>query len=332
MGEMMKNLITGGAGFIGSHLAEYLLNQGEEVIILDNLSTGNFDNIRHLVAKKGFKHYIGKVEDKSLIEKIIESVDRIYHLAASVGVQLIVEDPVRTIENNINATQTVLEHAVTYGRPVLFASTSEVYGKSDRIPFSEDDEVVYGPTSRFRWSYAMSKAVDEFLFLAYHRQKGLPGVIVRLFNTVGPRQTGRYGMVLPRFVKQALTGEPITVYGTGQQTRCFEHVLDVVPALHDLMKCARAQGLVVNIGNDQDIAIGELAEKVRSAVNPQAEIVKLPYEKVYGDNFEDMNARVPDLRRAKELINYQSVRSLDVIINDVHKYYLGEWKPDRQAY
>jgi UDP-glucose 4-epimerase len=324
----MKNLITGGAGFIGSHLTEYLLSRGEEAIILDDLSTGSFDNIRHLVGRKGFRYYIGKVEDERLLERIIESVDRIYHLAASVGVQLIVEDPVRTIENNINATQTVLEHAVTYGRSVLVASTSEVYGKSVRIPFSEDDEVVYGPTSRFRWSYAVSKAVDEFLFLAYHRQKGLPGVIVRLFNTVGPRQTGRYGMVLPRFVKQALTGEPITVYGTGQQTRCFGHVLDVVPALHDLMKCSKAQGLVVNIGSDREIAISKLAEKVRSAVNPRAKIVTLPYERVYGDSFEDMNARMPDLRRANDLINYQPVRSLDVIINDVHQHYLGKWRPN----
>jgi UDP-glucose 4-epimerase len=324
----MKNLITGGAGFIGSHLADYLLKEGEEVVILDDLSTGSFENIKHNIENRKFKYYIGKVEDRRLFERIIESVDRIYHLAAAVGVQLIVEDPVRTIENNINSTQVVLEHAVTYGKPVLVASTSEVYGRSDKLPFSEDDEVVYGPTSRFRWSYAISKAVDEFLFLAYNRQKGLPGVVVRLFNTVGPRQTGRYGMVLPRFVKQALTGEPITVYGSGEQTRCFGHVLDIVPALRNLMKTKKAQGLVVNIGNDEEISINELAEKVRKRVNPKVEIVRLPYETVMGKNFEDMDARRPDLTRVRNLTHYSPTRNLDTIIEDVHKYFQGEWKPE----
>jgi UDP-glucose 4-epimerase len=324
----MKNLITGGAGFIGSHLAEHLLKQGEEVSILDDLSTGRFDNIRHLVEKKGFRYFIGKVEDRRLLERLIENADRIYHLAAAVGVQLIVDDPVRTIENNINTTQTVLEEAVTYGKPVLLASTSEVYGKSENLPFSEENEVVYGPTSRFRWSYAISKAVDEFLFLAYHRQKGLPGLIVRLFNTVGPRQTGRYGMVLPRFIKQALNGEPITVYGNGEQKRCFAHVQDIVPALHDLMKCKQAQGMVVNLGNDEEISINELARKVQTAIDPEAEIIRLPYEKVHGKNFEDMKARQPDLNRAKKLINYNPSRSLDAIIEDVCSFYKGEWDPD----
>jgi UDP-glucose 4-epimerase len=324
----MRNLVTGGAGFIGSHLCEHLLRQGDEVIVLDDLSTGRFDNIRHLVGRNGFKYYIGKVEDRRLLERIIEKVDRIYHLAAAVGVQLIVDDPVRTIENNINSTQTVLEHAVTYGKPVLLASTSEVYGKSEKLPFSEDNEVVYGPTSRFRWSYAISKVVDEFLFLAYNRQKGLPGVIVRLFNTVGPRQTGRYGMVLPRFVKQALTGEAITVYGTGDQKRCFAHVLDVVPALHALMKNKTAQGLVVNIGNDEEISINQLASKIKNMLNPDAKIIKLPYEKVHGENFEDMHARQPSLRRASELIGYRPTRSLDTIIDDVCKFYRGAWQPE----
>jgi UDP-glucose 4-epimerase len=324
----MNNLITGGAGFIGSHLSEYLLKQGEEVVILDDLSTGRFDNIRHLVEKKGFKYYIGKVEDRRLLERIIEKVDRVYHLAATVGVQLIVDNPVHTIENNINTTQTVLEEAVKYGKSVLLASTSEIYGKSEKLPFSEDSEVIYGPTSRFRWSYAISKAVDEFLFLAYHRQKGLPGVIVRLFNTVGPRQTGRYGMVLPRFVKQALSVEPITVYGTGEQRRCFAHVLDVVPALHDLMKSKQAQGKVVNIGNDYEISINALAEKVREQVNAKAEIIHLAYEKVHGKNFEDMIARKPDLTRAKELIDYNPTMSLETIINDVYRFYMGQWQPE----
>ncbi len=324
----MRNLITGGAGFIGSHLSDYLLKAGEEVVILDDLSTGSFENIRHLVENKNFTYYIGKVEDRRLFERIIESVDRIYHLAAAVGVQLIVEDPVRTIENNINSTQVVLEHAVTYGKPVLVASTSEVYGRSDKLPFSEESEVVYGPTSRFRWSYAISKAVDEFLFLAYNRQKGLPGVIVRLFNTVGPRQTGRYGMVIPRFVKQALTGEPITVYGSGEQTRCFGHVLDVVPGLHKLMNTKKAHGLVVNVGNDQEISINELAEKVRQKINSKVEIVRLPYGEVLGKNFEDMDARRPDLSRVRELIDYNPTRTLDDIIEDVLRYYKEKWKPE----
>jgi UDP-glucose 4-epimerase len=324
----MKNLITGGAGFIGSHLADHLMKEGEEVVIMDDLSTGRFDNIRHLVEKRGFTYYIGKVEDRRLLEKIVENVDRIYHLAASVGVQLILDDPVHTIENNIFTTQTVLEEAVKYGKSVLLASTSELYGKSEKLPFSEDSEVVYGPTRLFRWSYAISKAVDEFLLLAYHRQKGLPGVIVRLFNTVGPRQTGRYGMVLPRFVKQALNGEPITVYGSGAQKRCFAHVLDVVPALHDLMKSSQAQGMVINIGNDQEISINQLAENVQQKVNSEADIIRLPYEQVYGKNFEDMNSRQPDLARVKELINYQPSRSLDAIIDDVLAFYRGNWEPE----
>jgi UDP-glucose 4-epimerase len=305
-----------------------LLREGEEVVVLDDLSTGSFENIKHIVDNKCFRYYIGRVKDRRRFERVVESVDRIYHLAAAVGVQLIVEDPVRTIENNINSTQVVLEHAVTYGKPVLVASTSEVYGRSDKLPFSEENEVVYGPTSRFRWSYAISKAVDEFLFLAYNRQKGLPGVIVRLFNTVGPRQTGRYGMVVPRFVKQAVTGEAITVYGSGEQTRCFTHVLDVVPALRNLMKTKSAQGLVVNIGCDEEISINELAKRVQEKVNPKVEIVTLPYEKVMGRDFEDMEARRPDLSRASQLIGYHPTKTLDTIIDDVHKYVRGEWKPE----
>jgi len=273
----MKNLITGGAGFIGSHLAEYLLSQGEEVVVLDDLSTGSFENIRHLVGTSGFTHYITKVENERVLERAIESVDRIYHLAAAVGVQLIINDPVRTIETNINATQAVLEQAVILGKRVLLTSTSEIYGKKNKLPFYEDDDVVYGSTTRFRWSYAISKAVDEFLLLAYHMQKGLPGIIVRLFNTVGPRQTGRYGMVVPRFVQQAISGGPITVYGTGRQTRCFAHVLDVVPALHALMNCDQAVGKVVNIGNDTQVSINHLAERIREVLNLKVDIVKIPF-------------------------------------------------------
>ena len=324
----MKSLITGGAGFIGSHLADYLVAQGEEVIVLDDLSTGSFDNIRHLVGRGGFTHYIGKVEDKRLLERAAESVDRVYHLAAAVGVRLIVDDPVHTIETNINATQSVLEYAVTYGKQVLITSTSEVYGKGTKMPFSEEDDVIYGPTVRARWSYAVSKAVDEFLLLAFHRTKGLPGVIVRLFNTVGPRQTGRYGMVLPRFVRQAVSGGPITVYGTGNQTRCFAHVGDVVPALHALMNCAKAIGRVINIGSDEEVSINELAERVRNTVGGSAEIVKIPYEEAYGRGFEDMGARKPDLRTAKEFTGYNPTRSIDNIVKDVVAFVRDNWSPD----
>lgn len=316
----MKNLITGGAGFIGSHLAEHLLDHHEEVVALDDLSTGSFANIHHLVGRAGFTYYIGKVEDRALLERALEGTGRIYHLAAAVGVQLIVDDPVRTIETNINATQIVLERAVAYGKQVLLASTSEIYGKGAKLPYAEDDDVAYGPTSHARWSYAISKAVDEFLLLASHRQKGLRGVIVRLFNTVGPRQRGRYGMVIPRFVRQAFNGEPIVVYGTGEQTRCFGHVLDVVPALHALMNCSKANGKVVNLGSSEEVSINELAERVRERVNPEVEIVRIPYEEAYGPGFEDMGARRPSLERARELVDYKPVRDLDTIIRDVADY------------
>jgi UDP-glucose 4-epimerase len=324
----MKSLITGGAGFIGSHLAEYLLAQGEEVIVLDDLSTGTFDNIRHLVGMDGFTHYVGKVQDEKLLERAADPADRIYHLAAAVGVQLIVNDPVNSIETNINASQAVLECAVTFGKPVLFTSTSEVYGKGTKMPFSEADDVVYGPTTRARWSYAISKAVDEFLLLAYHQRKGLPGLIVRLFNTVGPRQTGQYGMVLPRFVQQAVSGGPITVYGTGNQTRCFAHVADVVPALYDLMNCKQAIGRVVNIGSDVEVSINALAERVKETVDQSVGIIKIPYEEAYAPGFEDMGARRPDLATAKELIGYSPTRDLDDIIKDVVAFVRGNWSPD----
>lgn len=313
----MISLITGGAGFIGGHLAEYLLGRGEEVVVLDNLSTGSFDNIAHLVGRKGFTYYIGRVEDKALLDRAVSGCDRIYHLAAAVGVRLIIEDPVRTIETNINCAQAVLEQAVTFGKPVLVTSSSEVYGKSAALPFSEVDDVVYGPTNRARWSYAYSKAIDEFLLLSYSRTKGLQGVVARLFNTVGPRQTGLYGMVIPRFVGQALAGEPLTVYGTGEQERCFAHVLDVVPALVRLMDCKRALGHVVNVGNDETISIRALAELVRRLVNPDAAISYLSYEEAYGAGFEDLGSRQPDLSRLRDLIGYAPTHSLEDIIRDV---------------
>lgn len=322
----MKNLITGGAGFIGSHLAEYLLARGEEVIVLDDLSTGSYENIKHLRGKTGFTYYIGKVENDNLLEKIIEKVQKIYHLAAAVGVRLIVDDPVHTIETNINATQAILELAVTYGKPVLITSTSEVYGKGNP-PFSEDDDVVYGPTSRSRWSYAISKSVDEFLFISNYNRKGLLGVIVRLFNTVGPRQIGRYGMVVPRLVDQAIAGRPLTIYGTGNQTRCFVHVLDVVPALYSLLNCPEAMGKVVNVGNDVEVSINELAEQIRKAVNPGLQMLKVPYEEAYGSGFEDMGSRKPVLERVRSLIGYTVRFGLEEIIRDVIDFKKGRWKP-----
>jgi UDP-glucose 4-epimerase len=316
----MKNLITGGAGFIGSHLADYLINKGEEVVIIDDLSTGLFNNIKHLIDKNRFSYIIGSVTEKRLLEKAVEGVDRIYHLAAAVGVKFIVDDPVHTIETNIIASQAVLKTAVTFGKRVLISSTSEVYGKRIDIPFSENDDLVYGPTSKARWSYAVSKAIDEYLVLAYHEKKGLPGIIVRLFNTVGPRQVGQYGMVVPRFVQQAINNEPITIYGTGKQTRCFIHVMDVVPALYSLMNCDTALGEIINIGNDSPITIENLAKKVRKIVNPEVEIIKIPYERAYGKGFEDLGARMPNLQKLRNLIDFNPLRNIDDVINDVQNF------------
>lgn len=313
----MKSLITGGAGFIGSHLAEYLLDRGESVVVLDNLSTGSFDNITHLVGRPGFSYCIGSLEDSDLLFESARDCDVIYHLAAAVGVELIVRDPVRTIETNINGTEAVLRLAVRYGKRVLVTSTSEVYGKAQKMPFSEEDDVVYGPTSRPRWAYAVSKAVDEFLLKASVSSKGLQGIVVRLFNTVGPRQVAHYGMVVPRFVNQALQGGPITVYGDGTQTRCFAHVMDVVPALHKLMGLPRLCGQTVNLGSSERVSINELAERVRQKVNPEVAIQYIPYEEVFGPVFEDMQDREPDLRLARELIGYEPLLKLDRILDDV---------------
>jgi len=313
----MKALITGGAGFIGSHLAEHLLDTGASVMVLDNLSTGKFDNISHLVGTPGFGYCIGSLEDGDLLFESGRDCDVIYHLAAAVGVELIVRDPVRTIETNINGTEAVLRFAVRYGKRVLLTSTSEVYGKSQSMPFSEEDDVVYGPTSRPRWAYAVSKAIDEFLLKAYVSSKGLQAIVVRLFNTVGPRQVAHYGMVIPRFVNQALQGGPITVYGDGTQTRCFAHVRDVVPALRLLMGLPQLRGQTVNIGSAERVSIADLAERVRLKVNSNAHIRYVPYEHVFGAAFEDMHDREPDLRRAAELIGYVPRYDLDQILTDI---------------
>jgi len=313
----MRYLITGGAGFIGSHLSEHLLKAGDSVVVLDKLSTGRFDNIRHLVGQPKFSYFVGPVEDTGLLAEAARDCDAIFHLAAAVGVELIVRDPVGTIETNINGTEAVLRFAVRYGKRVLVTSSSEVYGKTARLPFREDDDVTYGATSRPRWAYAISKAVDEFLVRAYAESKGLPGIAVRLFNTVGPRQVGHYGMVIPRFVDQALRGGPITVYGDGRQTRCFAHVADIVAALRDLICLPELNGEIVNLGSNERVTIRNLAERVRNRVDPQVEIQHVPYEAVFGASFEDMQDREPDLSRAAELIGYAPRYDLARILTDV---------------
>jgi len=315
----MRNLITGGAGFIGSHLAEYLLAHAEEVIVWDDLSTGRMSNLRACLGRTGFSYVIGDFTRDPAFLPTVEKVDAVFHLAAAVGVQLIVKDPVRTIENNILGAEVALAAAARFGKRIFLASTSEVYGKGTRIPFAEDDDVLYGPTSKRRWNYAISKAVDEFLLLAYYESHALPGVVARLFNTVGPRQVPFYGMVIPRFMEQARTGAPITVYGDGTQRRCFGHIHDIVPAIHKLIHTESAFGQVVNLGSDQEISILALAEKIRDRVGSKSEIRFVPYEIAFRPGFEDMERRVPDLRKAQRLIGFRPSRSLDDIIDDILK-------------
>ncbi|MGQ0713217.1 MAG: GDP-mannose 4,6-dehydratase [Gemmatimonadaceae bacterium] len=315
----MRNLITGGAGFIGSHLAEYLLGLGEEVVIWDNLSTGRMQNLRRCLGRPGFQYIIGDFTSDPEFERIVSRVDVVYHLAAAVGVQLIVNDPVKTIETNIVGSEVALRCAAKFGRRIFIASTSEVYGKGVRVPFSEDDDVVYGPTTKRRWNYAISKAVDEFLLLAYHESHALPGVVGRLFNTVGPRQVPFYGMVIPRFIEQAKGGADLTVYGDGSQSRCFGHVLDVVPAIHKLAHCEQAVGQVVNLGSDQEVTILQLAERVRERTGSQSKVRFVPYDVAYRAGFEDMQRRVPNLAKARRLIGYEPQRTLDNVIDDIMK-------------
>jgi UDP-glucose 4-epimerase len=313
----VRNLITGGAGFIGSHLAEYLLNQGQQVIVWDNLSTGRMQNLRACLGRPGFQYIIGDFTTDPEFERVVAGVDVVYHLAAAVGVQLIVSDPVRTIETNIVGSGVALRAAAKFGRRIFLASTSEVYGKGVRLPFSEDDDVLYGPTTKRRWNYAISKAVDEFLLLAYHESHSLPGVVGRLFNTVGPRQVPFYGMVIPRFIEQARSGADMTVYGDGSQTRCFGHVLDVVPAVHQLVHNDSALGQVVNLGSDEEVTILELARRIRARVGSSSEIRFVPYDIAYRPGFEDMQRRVPDLSKARRLIGFAPSRTLDDVIDDI---------------
>lgn len=313
----MKILITGGAGFVGSHLAETYLNRGAEVYIIDDLSTGSIENIQHIKHHPRFHYAIDTVANRRLTAEMIDVCDIVYHLAAAVGVRLIVESPVRTIETNIRLTDVVLELAAKKRKRVLITSTSEVYGKRERVPFSEDDDLVMGATSKGRWSYACSKAIDEFLAIAYWKEKRVPTVIVRLFNTVGPRQTGRYGMVIPNFVRQALRGDDITVFGDGSQSRCFTHVSDAVGALIGLGENKHAVGEVYNIGSDHEVTILQLAERIKELTHSDSRVVLVPYEKAYEEGFEDMMRRVPNLEKINRLIDYKPTYALDEILNSV---------------
>jgi UDP-glucose 4-epimerase len=320
----MRILITGGAGFVGSHLADELLARGHAVSVLDDLSTGAIDNIRHLRHHPRFEYTIGSCHERPLVAELVDSADVVYHLAAAVGVELIVESPVRTIETNIHAAEVVLNAASKKKKPVFVASTSEVYGKSAALPFREDGDLLLGPTYKGRWSYACSKAIDEFLALAYWKERGLPTVIGRMFNTVGPRQTGRYGMVVPNLVGQALAGAPLTVFGDGTQSRCFCHVHDVVRALADMMEREDLYGEIFNIGTQSEISITGLAEKIRETVNSQSEIVYVPYDEAYEPGFEDMHRRVPDITKIREVLGWEPRRTLEEIVVDVRDHQLGQ--------
>jgi UDP-glucose 4-epimerase len=317
----MRVLITGGAGFVGSHLAEALLERGDEVMVIDDLSTGSIDNIAHLKSSPRFQYRIDTVENESLVAELIDHADVVVHLAAAVGVKLIVERPVHTIETNVHGTEVVLKHANKKKKLVLIASTSEVYGKSVTVPFSEDADLVLGPTAKHRWAYACSKLIDEFLALAYWKERKLPVIVVRLFNTVGPRQTGQYGMVIPTFVRQALAGHPITVFGDGTQSRSFTYVGDVVRALIDLINEPKAIGQVFNIGNGREITIGDLATKVKKMTGSSSEVVLIPYDQAYESGFEDMPRRVPDITKVRKLIGYEPTVDLDEILTRVIEYF-----------
>jgi len=317
----LRYLITGGAGFIGSHLTERLLARGDRVVLLDNLSTGSMDNIRHLKSSSQMQYHLDTIENLHLLAELVDDADIIVHLAAAVGVKLIVESPVRTIETNVNGTQRILEAACKKRKLVLTASTSEVYGKNTNVPFHEDADLVLGPTTKGRWSYAASKALDEFLALSYWKEKKLPVIVVRLFNTVGPRQTGRYGMVLPNFVKQALDNEPIRVFGNGKQSRCFCDVRDTVEGLIRLMDTDRSIGEVVNVGNTEEVTIEDLAKLVKERTSSTSPIEFVPYDQAYEPGFEDMMRRVPCVDKLQALTGFRPQTSLNEIIDRVTAYF-----------
>jgi nucleoside-diphosphate-sugar epimerase len=317
---MTHFLITGGAGFIGSHLAEALLQRGDAVTVIDDLSTGRLENLLWLRSQSNFRFAIETITNETVMDRLVSECDAIVHLAAAVGVKLIVTDPVRTIETNVMGTEEVLRVARRYRRRVLLASTSEVYGKNEKVPFAEEDDSVFGSTTRSRWAYATSKALDEFLALAYQRSLGLPVLVARFFNTVGPRQRSRYGMVIPRFVRQALAGEPITVYGDGKQTRCFCNVRDVVAAVLGLLDEPKAVGQVFNIGSEEEISIRDLAERVRRLAGSTSKIVYVPYDQAYAQGFEDMQRRVPDITKIRAAIGWAPRVALDETIREVIAY------------
>jgi len=313
----LRFLITGGAGFVGSTLSDELVAQGHEVHVLDDLSTGSRDNIRHLAAHPRFGWTYGSACDAALVRRLVADADAVFHLAAAVGVALVVDSPVRTIQTNVHCTEVVLAEASRERKPVLIASTSEVYGKSTALPFREDGDMTLGATNVGRWAYACSKAIDEFLGIAYWKERRSPVVVARLFNTVGPRQTGRYGMVVPRFVKQAQAARPLTVYGEGTQRRCFCHVGDVVGALAALLQSPEAYGEVVNVGSQEEVSILELARRVIDVTGSTSEVSLIPYEEAYEDGFEDMHRRVPDLSKVGRMIGWRPTRTLDDIVADV---------------
>jgi nucleoside-diphosphate-sugar epimerase len=326
----MHYLVTGGAGFIGSHLAESLIRKGHRVTVIDDLSTGSISNIQHLKGKSGFRYFVGTIFDQPMLAELVDDCDVVFHLAAAVGVRLIVESPVRTIETNLKGTEEVLECANKKKKKVILASTSEVYGKATKLPFSEEDDLILGPPFRGRWSYACSKAIDEFLGLAYWREKKLPVIIARLFNTVGPRQTARYGMVVPTFVQQALRGEPITVFGDGKQSRCFMHVSDTVGVLIQLAQHPDAVGEIFNVGSNQEITIEELARLIRDMARSSSEIRYVSYDEAYEEDFEDMHRRVPDLSKIKRFINLRSARDIREIVQVMIDYFRASRSSDWQ--
>jgi len=316
----MRILVTGGAGFVGSYLSGELIARGHEVLVLDDLSTGRYENVEPLEQQGRLRLVVDTVNDPRIVDECVKQCEAVFHLASAVGVRLIIEQPVRTIESIVGGTDVVLRSCARYRRPFLLTSTSEVYGKGVKVPFSEDDDRVMGATAKRRWSYACAKALDEFLALAHWYESRLPVRIARLFNTVGPRQTGQYGMVIPTLVRQALTAQPITVYGDGQQSRSFAHVADVVKGLADLMSCDAARGQIVNLGNAEEITILDLARRIRELTGTASEVVLVPYEAAYGEGFDDMRRRVPDLTRARQLIGFEPTRCLDQILGDVIRF------------
>ncbi len=324
----MKILITGGAGFVGSHLADKLHSEGNDITVIDDLSTGRYQNVAHLEGQERFRLIIDTVLNETLMEELIRESDRVFHMASAVGVKLIMEHPVKTIETIFRGTDVVLGSCAKFRKRVLIPSTSEVYGKSSEVPFAEDNDILKGSTSKHRWAYACAKELDEFLALAHFKETRLPVAVVRLFNTVGPRQTGQYGMVVPNFVKAAVRNEPLIVHGDGGQSRCFGHVLDVVEGLTKVIETPACFGQVVNIGNAEEVTIKQLAEKAIALTGSKSEIKYIPYEEAYGEGFEDMRRRVPSLEKAKRLIGYQPTRTLDGIINDVARQFQDELKAE----